>query len=216
MLSLIQFLMQLSSGIFMLFYHYALGKKSAKIADNLSLYFILGVEFFTAAVWFTVFLILPDASPILFWILAGILFAESLASLFFYYRKSSATALFIPRSIAQDFEIHAQNIKTHSDAFILGFLANIPELIFTLPLYCIAVVILSSTNFLPHAAFIILYVISAITPLFIIHALYHTGHNFADIERLRVRFKPLIRFLIFASFLITATLVINFGVINNG
>ena len=88
MLSLIQFLMQLSSGIFMLFYHYALGKKSAKIADNLSLYFILGVEFFTAAVWFTVFLILPDASPILFWILAGILFAESLASLFFYYRKA--------------------------------------------------------------------------------------------------------------------------------
>ena len=48
---LIQVSMQLTPGTFALFYHYALGKNSRTKADNLSLYFTLGVITFMAIVW---------------------------------------------------------------------------------------------------------------------------------------------------------------------
>ncbi len=41
---LIQGLLQLSPGIFSIFYHSAQGKTTKKTADNLSLHFILGTE----------------------------------------------------------------------------------------------------------------------------------------------------------------------------
>ena len=51
LVALIQISMQLTPGIFMLFYHYALGKKSRNKADDLNLSFILGAETFIATIW---------------------------------------------------------------------------------------------------------------------------------------------------------------------
>lgn len=218
LVALIQISMQLTPGIFILFYHYALGKKSRNKADDLSLSFILGAETFIATIWFLVlFTFLPIIPQVFIWVIASLLIIEATASLFFYYRKGPGTALFITRSSAKVLELRAKNIKTRSDAFILGFFSNLPELIFTFPLYLLASFIMPNISFsLPPAIYIIIYLMLAVMPLFFIHILYRTDHNLSDIERLRINLKPVVRLFLFVGFLLLAILTINYGVINNG
>ena len=53
--TLIQAFMQLTPGVFALFYHYALGKNSSTKADDLSLHFILGVITFIVITWLLIY-----------------------------------------------------------------------------------------------------------------------------------------------------------------
>ena len=222
--TLIQAFMQLTPGVFALFYHYALGKNSSTKADNLSLHFILGTITFIIIVWlfiyaliFTVFYNRIEPYPnFLPWLMAGIFLAESIASLLFYYRKGKFTTLFIPRSIAKTLDSHARKIKNRSDAFILGFFSGIPELIFTLPLYVISAIELMKINSPPRCIFIIIYVIVSIIPLFVIRTLYRHDHTLAKIEHTRIRAKLFIRILLCVGFLLLALAVIKLGVFNHG
>ena len=209
---------QLSSGVLALQTHYALGKFSRSKASSLALFFILGVETLVTIIWcFALSVVLPITSQIVFWIIAGILVIESTASIFFYYRKSPGTELFISRPVAKAFEARAKNIKNRSDAFMLGLLSGVPELVFTLPLYFLASIILPSIGLVfSSAIYILIYMLLAVTPLFIIHVLYRTDHYLPDIERVRIKLKPFIRFFLFVGFLLLALLIINFGIINHG
>ena len=217
---LIQVIMQLTPGTFMLFYHYALGKNSKKKTDNLSLSFILGVEFFMAVVWLIVYIFVTTLfcnqvgfySEISSWIMAGVFIAEGIAALLFYFRRGPATALFVPRKIPASIIAHIPKIKTDSDAFVLGFVSGIPELIFTLPLYIVSVCECLKISNLPSASVIILYIVAATVPLFCIRLMYRSGHNLATIERLRVRFKPYIRLFISLGFFSIAAFIIYLGV----
>ena len=219
---LIQVFMQLSPGIFALFYHYALGKKSRQKADDLSPYFILGYELFIAAIFFIpcIFIFNLDHYSLidfkyLSWVLAGIFVAEAFASLFFYYRKGKTTELFLSRKFAKGIEHRAKRINTKPDAFILGFLSSLPELLFTLPLYLAVIVALIDFTILPRATVLILFLIVALSPLFWLFAYYHTDHHLANFIRLRLKLKPLVKTILFLGFLSLATIII-FGVLNYG
>ncbi len=221
---LIQASMQLAPGIFALFYHYALGKNSSAKASNLCLYFILGTITFMATIWlliyafvFTVFYNNVDVCLNFFpWLMAGVFLAESIAGLFFYYRKGKFTTLFIRRSTAKSLSTHADKAKSRSDAFILGFFSGVPELIFTLPLYIVSVTELMKINSPLRSLFIVAYIVISIIPLLTIHTLYRQDYNLAKIEQIRIRFKPVIRVLISISFLILAIATISIGVLNHG
>lgn len=212
--------MQLTPGTFILFYHYTLGKNSAKKASALSLYFILGYATFLVITWllvhsliFAVFYFLQITNSQFFnWTLAGILFVESILSLFFYYKKGKFTALFIPRSIAKTLEIHAQNSKTRTDAFTLGFLSSIPELLFTLPLFALSSITLMQISYPLRATTLILSLLVIVFPLFYFIYLFFSNHNLAEIERLRIRLKPTFRLIICFGFLALTFAIINLGV----
>lgn len=215
---LIQAFLQLTPAIFTLFYHSALAKTSEKKADDLSLSFILGVEVFHAIIFLSVFSIISWAisSPhfeteILNWILAGIFGALSVAS-FFYYFRSRGTELFIPRKIAKNLSTRAKNLKTRSDAWILGFFAGVPELLFTLPLFMICSLTALKFAGLSTPTIIILYILVATVPLFILRALFRGGLNLADIQRLRVKNKSFFRLTITLGYLFLAFLIIANGV----
>lgn len=218
---LIQAFLQLSPGVFSLFYHYSLGKKSKQKTDDLSLSFILGVETCLAIVFLSIFIIISFApfseefiSDIFPWIMVGIFLAESVATLLFYYRRGKYTELFLPRKLAGGLLTHAQNVRTRSDAFMLGAISSIPELIFTAPLlvYCISVSSYRECAVAP-AIIIILYVLSATIPLFVVRTFYKSGFNLAEIERLRVKTKSFFRLSIVVGFLILAIIAINNGII---
>lgn len=217
-------LLQLSPALFTLFYHYALGKYSRSKADNLSLDYILGTESITAIIWFSLYAIFfaifyhnPGLSAsIIPWILAGIIFAESIIIALFYYRKGSSTALFISRRIARSLTTEAQKAHTRKNAFLLGFVSKIPELIFTLPLYILIIYILAYSTFIPTTLTIIFFIIISTVQLFVIHIAYRTGHSLADIHRYRVKTKPFIRLALSLSFLLLAIATIYLGVSFNG
>ena len=219
---LIQAFMQLSPGIFALFYHYALGKKSRKKADDLSPYYVLGYELFIAAVFFIlcIFIFTLDYYSFinfqyLSFALAGIFIAEAFVSLFFYYRKGKTTALFLSRKFASTIEHRAKNIKTKPDAFILGFLSSLPELIFTLPLYLAVIIALLDFTILPRSAVLIFFLLISLMPLFWIFGFYHTDHHFANLLRLRLKLKPVVKTVFFLCFLSLSAIII-FGALNYG
>ena len=212
-------LFQLPAGIFSIFYHYASGKSSSRKADGLSIYYILGVELFLSVIFLLLYLIFsylfinigPFTSTIFPWVLVGIFLALSIASFFFYFRKGAGTELFISRKLANRISANAKNVKTSSDALVLGFTASIPELIFTFPLFAATAIVLANTTEVPRPLFVLLYIVIAISPLFFYHHLFHTGHNLAEIQRSRVKNKTFYRIAICIGFLLLALTMFNLG-----
>ncbi|MBQ9180806.1 hypothetical protein IJ135_01795 [Candidatus Saccharibacteria bacterium] len=219
--------MQLPSGIFMLFYHYALGNLTTKKADDLALSFIFGTETFITIIWLSIYFIissimstLPAECPteICIFILAGIIAATAIIFAVFYYRRGRrvprSTTLFISRRTAHNLTEHAKTVTTREDAFLLGFFVNVPELIFTLPLYLASALLIVGFPSLARAGIIISYLIIAALPLFIIRFLCHAGLNLANLQRIRIKSKPFITLFIPACFILLTIIIINLGIIN--
>ena len=220
---LIQGFLQTSPAVFAIFYHHALGKTSAKKADDQSLSFILGTEFFTAIFFLAIYFFvgLFDATieydyVILMWVMGGLFALEAIISFFFYFRlgkkSKNTTKLFLPRKIAQGLETRAGKTKNRSDTILLGFLTAATELIFTLPLYIISTlqIVRLASRFSPF--FIIAYIIIATLPLFAIRILFRTNHNLAEIQRSRVKKKLFFKIIIALGFVILSILSVLAGV----
>ena len=224
LVALIFCFLQVTPGVFTIFYHYSLGRFSKTKTDDLSLDFILGVETITAITWLAIYVIVfalfyhnqIQIDSLSLWILAGVLFVEAFFSLLFYYRKGSSTATFIPRSASRAFSNDAKKIKTRKDSFFLGLLSTIPELPFTLPLYILSTIILANSTLLYPALAIILLIIIPTIQLFIIRIIYRKGHNLAKIQHFRTKFKPFVRLLIPTCLLVLAAILIYLGVLYNG
>ena len=212
--------LSLSHGVFAIFNHYAYGKYSRKKAETLTFYYILGTETVSSCIFLSVYLLvalvvadLPHlGANILTWILTGITIALALISFFFYFRPGPGTQLFIPRRIAKSLTQHAKAVKTRSDAFTLGALANTPELIFTLPLYIItsAEILRMSIAHPSSPLLTIIYIVVPTIPLFIERWRFHLGHNLAESARTRVHNKNFTRFFLCLNYLLISILIITF------
>lgn len=215
--------MKLIPGVFAFFYHYASGKYSARKVSDLSIFFIFGVEFLPALILILLnlslyalsFTSLNLSNEILLWAITGLLIALSFAFFCFYFRRGDGTKLFISRRSAQNFEQKAKLVKNRSDAFILGFVSGIPELLFTLPLYLL---ILASTtrNYLeviPRSFILVLFLSIIVSPLFFLYAYFRSGNNLANFQRLRIKNKTFFRIFVSILYLLIAMIIIIFRII---
>lgn len=221
---LIQGFLQLTPSVFAIFYHCAQGKTSTKKADDQSLSFILGTEIATAIFFLiTYFLITFFANEQNFlnstflWIMAGIFLSLGIFAFFCYFKlgkkNKNTTKLFLTRHTAESFVYHATHNKNRTDTILLGFLSTTAELVFTLPLFIISSVEILNLSPRFNFVFIIAYIVVATIPLFTIRTLYKTGHNLAEIQKLRVKRKLLFRIIISVSYLAIAVLTFISGVI---
>ena len=193
----------------MLFYHYVFGKNSRKKADNFSSYFILGSAVAVGALICLAFFLTID-SPILRWILSGILVALGIVSLFFYFRRGRGTSLFLPRKGARSLIATAKNIKSPSDAFMLGAMCELPELIFSLPLYvAIAVGIGGFTDGSMRTCLALVVVLCNLLPLFTMWGLFKNHRNLADIQRMRAKNKSFCRLFMAGCYFVLAAILIS-------
>ena len=214
---LIHAFLQLSPSVFAIFYHYALGKKSSRTADDFSIFYILGVEVFSAIIFILVYSIFFNLlinhisiyNTIIPWILSGILFALGIASFFLYFKKGrTTTELFIPRRIAKALSISAKNVKNRSDAFVLGLTAGAFELIFSLPLYIIVATTIMEIDCFPRQILGFLYIIIITIPTFAYLWYFHRGFNLAELERRRIKNKSFIRLVISVGYFLLACLIL--------
>ena len=218
--------LQLPSGVFTLFYHHALGKNSKKRAADLSLFFILGVQTASVALFlicysliYATFLNQPGFETNLpAWILAGVLLALAIFSFFFYFRKSSATSLYIPRRLAAAFKNHIKIVKNRSDAFALGAVSSALESLFTLPLFLLASVEIMRLDSSPCPRNLLAFLVVSLPllPLFFIRAMFRTNHTLAEVERRRVSSKTFFRLALTLGYLALAILIITFRIFNYG
>lgn len=221
---LIQGFLQVGPGVFAVFYHHALGKTTAKKADDQSLSFILGTEIATAVFFLITYFIVTFfvaennfLNSTFLWIMAGLFFALGVFSFFCYFKlgkkNKNTTKLFLTRHTAENFLYHATHNKNRTDTIILGFLAATAEIVFTLPLFVISSVEILDLSPRFNFVFIIAYIVVATVPLFTVRTLFRTGHNLAEIERLRVKRKLLFRIVISVSYIALGVLTFISGVI---
>ena len=214
--------LQLQPGAFSLLYHYCTGKYSKARTSDMTLFFILGVEVSSAALFlcsyfftnlFFLYCFRPETS-FWAWAAAGIFIALAFVGLFGYYRSGHGTRLFVSRGYAKAIDEKARAAKTRSDAFALGAFSGMAELIFTVPLYIVtsAEIMIMSTKFFPSYALTLLYILTPTIPLFVTRWGFKSGRNLADIQKIRVRDKNFTRLVLFASYLTIAILMIFFRI----
>lgn len=210
--------LQFIPSIFALSFHFLMGRYSTRKASDAATFFILGTETSIAILMFLFYFILSDpaiftfilTNRLLAWIVVGILIALSLTFFFFYCHKKHSIELFIPRKVATSYYNKAKTIKTRSDAFVLGIVCIIPELLFTLPLYLLAAIeiLKIGVDSVQSASLIILFSLLTILPLIIIHSLFSHQTNLADFIKFRHKNKTLFRVIISLLYLFIAILII--------
>ena len=214
---LIVALMQLTPSVFLLFSHHAFGKFSKNRASDLVLFFILGAETMLALLLVVIYFVFNSLlsffninNAVLAWALGGILIALGILYFLFYYKRGKNTELFISRKCANSFHQKIGVAKTRSDAFLLGMIALIPELMFTLPVYIVMIleVMRIGGSPLARSGLLFLVILVALLPLIVIHVLFNTGHNLANIQKMRVKNKMFLRFVVSILYLMLAALVI--------
>lgn len=215
--------MQLIPNLFAYFYHYASGKYSSKKLGALSIFYILGAEALAVIIFIILnfliyvfsFMNFDFTEGVFLWAAIGLLFSLGIAFFCFYYRKGKEATLFISRNLALNLRNRASSVKNKSDAFILGFVSGIPELIFTLPLYLLVLIAITK-NFLltaPCSFVLASFILIIISPLFFIYAYFKLGNNFADYLKIHKKNKTFFRYFIPSLYFILATLIIVFKVI---
>ena len=216
--------LKLNSGVFALFYHYALGKYSKNKTSSLSLFYLLGTEVISAFLFLSIFYLnyiffffSDNLNNNLFsLIIAGIFIMLSLVSFFYYFRhnEKKGTRLFISKNSANALNKNAKSIKTRSDAFFLGAFAGTSELIFTLPVYIIFSYELIELNFNVFAtlSLIFIFILTPLIPLLFIRILFGMNYNLADYLRIRFKNKTLTRLTLFICYLFIALLILNYRI----
>jgi hypothetical protein len=230
---LIQALMRLSPNIFAIFEHSASANKTRRIADRAGLYFVFGSEITLALIYLLVFIALSFffvsktfVSKVFLWTMFGVLIAEAILSLFFYFKRKS-TRLFITRRAANMLVKKAESTKNCKNMFLLGVITRLIELPFTLPLIFLAafVTLSSASNGMLYTSaqpginapvlscnfVFIVYLIVSILPIVFVYAYFHSGHNLADYQRLQTKTRAFTRIALFSCFTLAAILILNLG-----
>ena len=211
---LILTLLQLSSGVFSLFLHYASGKYSRPKVSRLSIFFILGAEAMATCVFLSLYFLVnliyladfTTIAQILLYIFAGISVALAIFCLCFYYRRGKHSELFITRKYARSLERTASKVKSPSDAFVLGALSGNCELFLVAPLYLI--IILETLRLDNSCPFALLTILISILPLFLTYWLHQSGQNLANALKSRAHAKMFIRIALCVLYLIIAISII--------
>ncbi len=194
---------QLSVSMMTLMSGHALGKRTAHLrVMRMMSGFILGAMTMVAlSISFVALLLtnfMPLGMPLLGWsALAGLTIGVGLAVWVFYYRhRRTGTVLWLPRSLADYLSARARKTKLSAEAFGLGLVSVVAELLFALAPIILAAVLLRELPPLIQIASLIGYTLIATSPLLIIFVAVGGGTSLARIQRWRESNK---RFLQFAA-----------------
>ena len=207
--TLILAFLQLKTGIFAMLYHFASGKRGKRYADVLTFYYVVGILLITAPLAMA-FLSIPK-TELFKTIMSGVCFALAFLILVFYYRYKKGSELYLSRKTVAVLNAGAKRARV-SDAFMLGIASGLVEFIFTIPLYMIVCVEVSSLERMDLlVAAIVAEVAAGVLPVFLYHAFFWRGLNLADIGRIREKNKNFYRYFMFVCYVLIGFALINFG-----
>lgn len=216
--ALIHATLQLGVGALLTLYHATLGTTIKKKAQHLGEKYILGVALFIAlALASTCFLVLvifsgglPTASLV---ILVALLVLMTAAIWFLYYRKSSGTELWIPRSFAKFINERAKDTDDSVEAFSLGMTMACGEMPFAIILVIAAANSILALPENTQILAILLYVFIATLPMIILQVAVRKGETILAIQKWRIKNKNFIKIFSGFCFLILAAFIIAFKVL---
>lgn len=194
---------QLSISVMTIMSGHALGKRTAhRRVTTMSLAYIFGV---ISMILLTISLILILLQNIFSLGIPGIVWGVTSGAAvgvgvavwaFYYQHRQNGTILWIPRPIADYLSSRAKSTKIAPEAYALGLVSVISELIFSaIPLIMASLVIITLPVPIQLIA-ISVYALVATMPLLVIAALLGGGKSIAQVQRWREQNK---RFLQFAA-----------------
>jgi len=211
--------LQLPLGTLLLLYHSSLSRQIRKKTKTIASSFISGVTLMNFLLLGTaVFLIASLSSSgtlsyISYVILFGLLVTLGIAAWFFYYKRKGSTELWLPRRLARFVDSRAKLTSDTSEAFSLGLLVPLSEIIFTLPLLILASDAILHLEVVYQALGLVVYTIFGTLPLLIMRIFIRKGRNIADVQRWRLENKLFFRVFTGAGFIILAAFLLAFVIL---
>lgn len=211
--------LQLPLGTLLLLYHASLGKNIRKKTKTLASSFISGVTLMNFLLLGTaLFLIasltstgvLPDLGHV---IIFGLLVTLGIIAWSFYYKRKGSTELWLPRRLAKFIDSRAKLTNDPSEAFSLGLLVPLSEILFALPLLVLAGDAILRLDLLFQAVGLVIFTIFGTVPMLALRLSIRKGHNVAEVQRWRLKNKNFFRFFTGAGFIVLAAFLFAFVIL---
>jgi len=218
---------QLSVSMATLLSGHSIGSKTAyRRTMRLILSFLAGAlvmtTLFVSFISYVATSLFGDTVPPLVWAaVCGLMVGLGIAVWTFYYRRTSGTTLWIPRSMARFLSDRAKATKHSSESFSLGLTSIIAEGLFILPPVAAASLALITLDPVMQLAGVALYVFIASLTLIVVVMLIGSGHKLSRIQKWREDNKRFLQFaagsgLLVLGFYIYANEVVTALVANSG
>jgi len=154
--------------------------------------------------------------PLLMWAIAcGLMLGVGVAIWAFYYRRNKGTSLWVPRGIAMFLTERIKATKSAPEAFSLGLMTVLGELLFIIaPLLVSALVLVELPTQWQLIGIAIYTVISLIT-LGSVWALIGGGHKVSEIQKWRESNKYFMQFIAGSGLVVLGVFVYVFAILGN-
>ncbi|MBQ7802603.1 hypothetical protein IJ380_01960 [Candidatus Saccharibacteria bacterium] len=211
--------LQLPLGSLLLLYHASLGKNVREKTKRLASSFISGVTLMNflllASACFLVSVLSTSGtlSKTSLAVLFGILVALGLAAWFFYYKLGKSTELWLPRRLAKFIDSRAKETDDVSEAFSLGILTSLAEILFLGPLIVVSADAILQIDPLFEALSLVLFTLLSVLPLISLRFALRNGKNVADVQRWRLKNKTFFRIFSGFGFIILAVFLLAFVIL---
>lgn len=209
--------LQLGLSALLLLYHASLGKHIKKKTRKLASKYILGATVLTALlVIAAAFLIynftgskLPTEALTTLVVIMSVL---SVVIWFFYYRSSKSTELWLPKSVSKYINERAKITSNNTEAFSLGMLATISEILFSGILLVAAGDAILALPLIWQIAGVIFYAFISILPLLVLRFCIRHGRTVVDVQRWRMKNKNFLKVMSGFGYLTLAIFIVAFKI----
>ena len=211
--------LQVSLSALLLLYHASIGKNIRVKTKKLASSFISGVTLMNFLLLGTAIFLITSLAPggtlprLAFIILFSILIVLALLAWLFYYKRKGTTELWLPRKLARYIDTRAKATNDISEAFSLGLLVPLAEIVLTLPLIILSADAILHLDTIYQAIGLVVYTLFGSLPLIIMRIVIRKGHNVAEVQRWRLRNKTFFRIFTGAGFAIFAIFIYAFVIL---
>ena len=211
--------LQLPLGTLLLLYHASLGHNVKPRTRRLSSSFISGVVLMSFLILSSMCYLVSaltfsgSFSVVSLSVLFGILLALTLLAWFFYYKRRRSTELWVPRSVAKFLDTRAKLTSDISEAFSLGLLTTLSELLFSGVFYLLAANFILLLDPLYQVLALVLVILLSALPLLVLRILVRTGRTLADVQRWRLKNKTFFRVFTGLCYLVLAVFLLSFAIL---
>lgn len=191
---------QLSVSMLTLLSSHAIGARAShlklvRLTSSFNFGAIVMTLLLVSAATFLLSQLFPKDTPLFLWALScGALVGVGIATWIFYYRGKAGTTLWLPRSLSRYLTARSKATKLSGEAFGLGLVSVLAEIIFIAPLVLVASLLIVRLDGAWQLAGLAVYGIVSMLSLFIVSILVGSGHRLSQIQRWREHNKRFLQF----------------------
>jgi hypothetical protein len=150
---------------------------------------------FSALILLNILQTYPGPRMAIWTFVCGLLLGVGIAVWIWYYRRTDGTALWLPRGLARHLNDRVKATRHNAEAFSLGLVSGIAELLFTIAPIAVAAMVLAQLDSHLQLLGLVFYTLVASLSLLIVAGLVGGGHSLGRIQKWREQHKRFLQFI---------------------